>query len=141
MDYEVESEWDWEEEEDPGESLSDGDEDGEEMAGEDGSDCDMDGEGIVPDGYLSADEGCCEEAEMMDMDCGAAEVAGGEGRSFGALTISNSAELKKLQASPSPLSHAACSTRQTSVPNSSLACPQPLGSSLQPLRPQGLGTS
>eukprot|EP00951_Prasinocladus_malaysianus_P007744 scaffold55582_cov47-Prasinocladus_malaysianus.AAC.1 len=63
LDYDLESELDWDPEEDEqGESLSDADE--PEGEGEEGSDVDEDGAGFcVPDGYLSADEGGCEDVE------------------------------------------------------------------------------
>lgn len=98
LDYEVESEWDWEEEEDPGESLSDVEEEGEE-GGEEGEEEEMDGF-CVADGYLSADEG----AASMDVE--GAQAADEEGEEAGTVAIgseerdTSSQGLRKLQVPP-----------------------------------------
>ncbi|KAL3523275.1 hypothetical protein ACH5RR_016109 [Cinchona calisaya] len=69
LDYEIDSDEEWEEEE-PGESLSDCDKDGEEESLDEGcskGDDDESEDGFfVPDGYLSADEGI--EVDKLDLD-------------------------------------------------------------------------
>jgi len=66
LDYEVESDEEWEEEE-PGESIShsEGENDDEPEEGGGGGDDDDEDGFFVPHGYLSEDEGCREEGEHM----------------------------------------------------------------------------
>ncbi|XP_056234905.1 chromatin assembly factor 1 subunit A isoform X2 [Seriola aureovittata] len=68
LDYEVDSDEEWEEEE-PGESLSHSEGEDEEEGGEGEDDDDDDDDGFfVPHGYLSDDEGALEEEEGGDLE-------------------------------------------------------------------------
>ncbi|KAK0132749.1 Chromatin assembly factor 1 subunit A [Merluccius polli] len=69
LDYEVDSDDEWEEEE-PGESLSHSEGEDEEEGGEEGGDNDDDDDDgfFVPHGYLSDDEGALEEEEGGDLE-------------------------------------------------------------------------
>ncbi|XP_047332081.1 chromatin assembly factor 1 subunit FAS1-like [Impatiens glandulifera] len=78
MDYEIDSEEEWEEEE-PGENLSDSDKDDEDEIIEEGSskaDCEDNSEDgfLVPDGYLSENEGI--QISEMESDCKMNEAGG-----------------------------------------------------------------
>ncbi|KAL5221591.1 hypothetical protein ABZP36_026304 [Zizania latifolia] len=79
LDYEVESDDEWEEE-DPGESLSDCEKDNDEVMEEDSKITDDESEDgfVVPDGYLSDNEGIQIESLLDDKDEEAASSAPGQ---------------------------------------------------------------
>ncbi|KAG2602555.1 hypothetical protein PVAP13_5KG696100 [Panicum virgatum] len=78
LDYEVDSDDEWEEE-DPGESLSDCEKDGDEVMEEDSKITDEDEDSfVVPDGYLSDNEGIQIESLLDDKDAEACSSPTGQ---------------------------------------------------------------
>ena len=116
LDYECESEWDWEEPdpEDVEECLSEGGDPEEDAAAGAGSDAE-DADGFyVPDGYLSADEGGgsrleeggdadkAEEGDMMEVDSVAAPSAPEDDEGRNDSVVRGTMELRRLQARDPP---------------------------------------